>query len=162
MTLSIIVAIAKNRAIGDENKLLWHISEDLKRFKSITTGHTILMGRKTYDSIGRPLPNRRNLVITRNEDLKIDGCECFTSIQKAIDSCKNDEEVFVIGGGEIYKQTIVKADKLYLTVVNKEYKADTFFPEINIMEWEEICFDEYEKGEKFEHSFSFINYVRRK
>ncbi len=160
MNISIIVAIAKNRAIGKGNELLWHISEDLKRFKAITMGKPIIMGRKTYESIGKPLPGRRNIVISRNEDLKIDGVECYTSIDTAIASCQEDE-VFVIGGGQIYNQTIDKAKKLYLTVVDKEYDADTFFPLIDPMMWEEDSYEHYEKGAKFENPFSFINYTRR-
>lgn len=160
MTLSIIVAIAKNRAIGYQNQLLWHISEDLKHFKRITSGHTVVMGRKTFESIGKPLPGRRNVVVSRDPGLLIPGCEVFGSIEQALESCAGEDEVFVIGGGEIYRQTLPLADRLYLTVVGKEYTADTFFPEINFMEWEEIGFEAYERGEKFESPFSFITYRR--
>lgn len=162
MELSVIVAIAKNHAIGKDNQLLWHISEDLKRFKTITMGAPILMGRKTYESIGRPLPGRRNIVISLNCDLKISGCECVTSIDEAITSCKNEKEVFVIGGGEIYKQTLSLADKLYLTVVDYEYDADTFFPQLDMSQWQEVSREDYPSGEKFPYPYSFINYKRRK
>lgn len=160
MELSIIVAVAKDYAIGHNNKLLWHISEDLKRFKAITMGMPIIMGRKTYQSIGKPLPGRKNIIITRNEQLKIEGCECHNTLESAIDSCKDFKEVFIIGGGEIYKQTLPIADKLYLTVVDNHYDADTFFPEIDMMKWEETSFDHYEKGDKFQYPFSFINYKK--
>ena len=161
MTISIIVALAKNRAIGKGNELLWHISEDLKGFKTTTMGKPIIMGRKTYESIGRPLPGRRNLVISRTENLKIEGVECYTSLDLAFASCTEEDEVFVIGGGQIYDQTINIADKLYLTVVHKEYEADTFFPMIDPMTWEEDSFEEYDNGAKFEYPFSFVNYSRR-
>ena len=161
MTLSIIVAIAKDRAIGKSNQLLWHISEDLRRFKAITIGKPIIMGRKTYESIGKPLPGRRNLIITRNVNCQIEGCECYSSIEDAIETCKQCDEVFIIGGGEIYKQTMSIADKLYLTVVDYKYDADTFFPEINMMEWEETSLEHFSKGEKFPHPFTFINYTKR-
>lgn len=160
MELSLIVAIAKNYAIGKDNQLLWHISEDLKRFKSITMGAPILMGRKTYESIGRALPGRRNLVVSLNCDLEIKGCECFTSIESALASCITEREVFVIGGGEIYKQTLPLADKLYLTVVGHDYDADTFFPEIDMTQWEETFREDCPSGEKFPYPFSFINYTR--
>ncbi len=162
MTLSIIVAIAKNRAIGKENQLLWHISEDLKRFKRITMGCPVIMGRKTFESLGRPLPGRKNIIITRNTSLCYEDCECYGSIEEAIASCNDDKEVFIIGGGEIYKQTISIADKLYLTVVHHNYDADTFFPEIDPMQWEETNFESFERGEKFEYPYSFIDYTRRK
>lgn len=153
--ISIIVAIAKNWAIGLNNELLWHISADLKRFKALTTSHTIVMGRKTYDSIGRPLPNRRNVIISRDKNLKLEGCEVYNSIQTALDALKNEDEIFVIGGAEIYKQTINIATKLYLTKVEKEYKADVFFPEIDFSEWK-ITSQENHLDQEI--PYSFINY----
>lgn len=130
--ISIIAAISEGkRALGFQNQLLWKIEGDLPRFKTLTTGHPIIMGRKTYESIGRPLPNRTNIVITRNMDFKIDGVTTFSSIQEALDFAKEKEEteVFIIGGGEIYKQAIPFADRLYLTLVRDEPEADTFFPD---------------------------------
>lgn len=162
MELSIIVAVAKNYAIGNKNQLLWHISEDLKRFKTITMGMPVIMGRKTYESIGKPLPGRKNIIITRNTELRIEGCECHTTLEAAIDACKEFKEVFIIGGGEIYKQTLSIADKLYLTVVDNAYEADAFFPEIDMMKWEETSFEHYENGAKFPYPFSFINYKKIK
>ena len=135
--LSIIVAAARNNAIGKDNQMLWHISADLKHFKAITTGHTVIMGRKTLESIGRPLPKRRNIVITRNENIEMEGVEFFNSLEEAFKHVEAEEEVFVIGGGEIYKQTLPLASKLYFTFVDKDFEADTFFPEVD-SSWKEV------------------------
>ncbi|MFI3267106.1 MAG: dihydrofolate reductase [Rikenellaceae bacterium] len=155
--ISIIVATAENWAIGLNNELLWHISADLKRFKALTTSHTIIMGRKTYESIGRPLPNRRNVIISRNSELKIEGCEVYNTIDSALESTKNEEEVFIIGGAEIYKQTIDIASKIYLTKVMKNYDADAFIPEIDFSNWKET-FCEPHLDEEL--PYLFINYER--
>jgi dihydrofolate reductase len=137
MSLTIIVAVAENNAIGKNNDLLWHISGDLKRFKQITTGHTVIMGRKTFFSLPNgSLPNRRNIVIT---DCAEDCCpeaEKVSSIDEAILLCEKDKEHFIIGGGMIYEQFLPLADKIYLTKVHKSYEADVFFPEIDMEEWE--------------------------
>ncbi len=127
--MNIIVAVAENNVIGCHNKLIWHISEDLKRFKRLTTGHPIIMGRKTYDSIGRALPNRLNVVISRNADLKIEGCEVVGSLDEAL-KLTEGQDPFVIGGGEIYRQALPLATKLYLTKVYQSPEGDTHFPEI--------------------------------
>ncbi len=126
MNLVIIAAIARNRGIGIGGKLPWHISEDLKRFKKLTTGHTVLMGRKTFVSIGRPLPNRRNVVLSRT---LIPHVETYSSVTAALDALADEERVFVIGGGELYSHLLAKADRLYLTIVDRDVEADTFFPE---------------------------------
>lgn len=134
--ISIIVAIARNRAIGKDNKLLWHIPEDLKRFKKLTTGHTIVMGKLTFYSLPvRPLPNRRSIVITDVQNEEISGCTMAYSIQDAIDKMDADSENFIIGGGSIYRQFMPFAGKLYLTMVEADFEADTFFPEIDFEEW---------------------------
>lgn len=135
MTLTIVVAIAQNGAIGCANKLLWHISEDLKHFKRITSGGCIIMGRKTFESIGKPLPNRRNVIISRNAEYTADGCEIYTSIEDAIKALANLDEVFVIGGGEIYRQTFPFAQKIELTVVERDFEGDTHFPAIDYSQW---------------------------
>jgi dihydrofolate reductase len=129
-TISAIAAIGKNRELGAEGKIPWHIPEELKYFKKITMGHPIIMGRKTHESIGRALPGRANIIITRNEDYKSEGCIGVSSVKDAIAiATKTDkEEIFIIGGGEIYKLAWDYIDKLYLTVINKSFKADTFFP----------------------------------
>lgn len=159
--ISIIVAVAEGGVIGGGGDLLWHISEDLRRFKQITSGHTVIMGRKTYDSIGRPLPKRRNIVITRNGEWSAEGCERAESLEQAVAMCAGEEEVFIIGGGEIYRQSMAIADKLYLTQVNKPYEGDTYFPEIRPEEWQEVSRESFERGEKFEHPFEFIDLVRK-
>ena len=125
MKLAIIAAIARNRAIGKDNTLPWHISEDLQRFKRLTTGHTVLMGRKTYDSIGKPLSGRRNVVVSRS---RLKGVETYTSLDAALGALADQELVFVIGGGELYAQVLERADELFLTIVDREVDADTFFP----------------------------------
>ncbi len=134
--LSIIVAISKDYAIGANNDLLWHIPSDLKRFKALTTGHTILMGRKTFESLPKgALPNRRNVVVSRSVDM-IQGAEVFHSIEEALSQTKNEQEVFVIGGGEIYTKLLTQVNKMYLTVVEGEYpEATVFFPKFDWADW---------------------------
>ena len=132
--VSLVVAMAKNRVIGAQNKLPWSIPEDLKRFREITTGHPIIMGRKTYESIGRPLPKRTNIVITRDPGLKFEGCHRCGSLDEAIALASREdvpgrEEVMVIGGGEIYRQALPRADRIYLTLIDHEVKGEAFFPE---------------------------------
>lgn len=137
MSFTIIVAIAKNNAIGKNNDLLWHISGDLKRFKKITTGHSVIMGRKTFFSLPKgALPERRNIVITDCPDDCCPGAELVRSIEETINACDPNEENFIIGGGMIYTQFLPIADKVYLTLVNKDYAADVFFPEIDYSEWD--------------------------
>ncbi len=125
MKLAIIAAVAKNRGIGKNGKLPWHISDDLKRFKRLTTGHTVLMGRRTWESLGKPLPNRRNVVVTSRF---IPGIETYRSVEEALDALKGEERVFVIGGAAMYAAVLDRADELYLTRVDREVDADTFFP----------------------------------
>lgn len=130
--LSIIAAMSKNRVIGNENKLVWNIPEELKRFRELTSGHPIIMGRKTHQSIGRVLPNRVNIIISRDPDFKVEGALVVHSLQDAIEKAKNEpgsDEIFIIGGGQIYKQAIPLADRLYLTIVEGKYQGDTFFPD---------------------------------
>ncbi len=133
--LSIIVATAKNRVIGVNNTLPWHLPEDLKRFRALTTGHHIIMGRKTYDSLGRLLPGRTTVIVTRNQAYKVEGAIVVHSLKDAIAACGNDEEVFLIGGAELYKDGLKLANKLYVTEINAEYEGDAFFPEFNLSEW---------------------------
>lgn len=155
--ISLIAAVSKNRVIGDSNKLIWHLPADLKRFKDLTVGNSILMGRKTYESIGRPLPNRRNIIITRDENYKVDGCEVVNSIEEALLLTSND--CFIIGGGEIYKQTIDLADKIYLTIIDNDFTGDTYFPEIN-EKWF-VCQEEPGlMDEKNPYKYKFITYER--
>ena len=160
--ISIIVAIAQNFAIGKNNDLLFHLPTDLKRFKSITTGHSLIMGRNTLLSLPKwPLPNRRHIVITDKKDDVFPGCEVDFSIEEAIEKVKDEKEAFVIGGGMIYKQFYPLAGKLYLTMVHQPFEADVFFPEIDFNEWEE---NEREDlfDEKNDFKYSNINLQRKK
>lgn len=150
--LSIICALAKDRAIGKDNRLLWHIPEDLKRFKKLTMGHPVIMGQKTFDSIGKPLPGRINIVLNRDENKKISGVIIAHSIQEAIDLAqkKDDKEIFIIGGGSVYTQTINLADKLYLTLVEGDYEADTYFPDYSDFV---IISKKYNQSGKYKYHF---------
>lgn len=160
MTLSIIVAIAKNHAIGKDNKLLWYLPNDLKHFKDVTTGHTVIMGRKTFDSVGKPLPKRRNIVITR-QAISIEGCEVVPSVEAAIELCKTEDEVFIVGGAEIYRQSIPLTNRIYLTIIDQDFEGDTFFPELNSDEWQEKDREDFEPDEKNKYKYSFITLERR-
>lgn len=152
--ISIIVAVASNGVIGGDNKLLWHISDDLKRFKAITSGHGIIMGRKTFESLGRALPNRRNVVISRNGDYIACGAEVVGSLEEAVRLFDAAQETFIIGGGEIYRQAIEIANKIYITEVNKPYEGDTHFPNIDKNVWTEILREACE-------GYSFVEYLRK-
>ncbi len=158
--ISIIVAIAENGVIGDKNALLWNIKEDMRRFRTTTTGHPVVMGRKTFESIGRPLPKRTNVVITRG-DSTFDGCEVAHSLEEAVTMFPKDEEVFIIGGAQIYKQALPIADKLYLTIVHRNYEGDTSFPQIDMSQWQEVSREEFDRGEEYDGAFTFIDLERR-
>lgn len=160
MIVSIIVAVAENQAIGFDNHLLWHISEDLKRFKSLTLGHHIIMGRKTFESIGKPLPGRINIVISRQDGFNANDCLVANSLESAIELAQNDSEVFIIGGGEIYKQALLIADKIYLTRVHAGFHGDTFFPELNLSEWATESVIKGKPTVEGELGYTFINLVR--
>jgi dihydrofolate reductase len=159
--ISIIVAIAENFAIGKNNDLLFHLPNDLKRFKEITTGHSLIMGRNTLLSLPKwPLPNRRHIVITDKKEDNFPGCETVFSIQEAIEKVRNEEEAFVIGGGMVYKQFYPLAGKLYLTLVHKTFEADVYFPEINFPEWKETSREDF-FDEKNNFSYSYLNLTRK-
>ena len=154
------MAIAQNFAIGKNNDLLFYLPSDLKRFKAITTGKTIIMGRKTLLSLPKwPLPNRRHIVITTDTNANFEGCEMATSIEEAIAMVKNEEEAFIIGGGTIYEQFYPLAGKIYLTLVHKDFDADVYFPEINYDEWEVESREDH-TDEKNEFQYSYINLTR--
>ena len=161
--LTIIVAAGENNAIGKDNDLIWHLSDDLKRFKKLTNGHHIIMGRKTFESFPKPLPNRIHIVITRQKDYQApDGVIIVNNLEDAIDAARKDQQPFIIGGGEIYKQSMNLADKIELTRVHETFEgADTFFPEIDETIWKEIARTTHDADEKHEHAFSFITYVKR-
>lgn len=158
--ITIVVAISQNNAIGRDNQLLWHLPADLKHFKSITTGHTVIMGRKTYDSIGKPLPNRRNIVITRQQGLQLAGIEVVNSLEEALSLCKTDEEVFIIGGAEIYKQALPLVHKIELTRVHQEFEADAFFSELAKETWKEVWKEDHLPDEKNKFAYTFSTLER--
>ncbi len=159
--ISIIVAIDRNNAIGKNNRLLWRISDDLKRFKKLTTGHTIIMGRNTYYSLPNgALPNRRHVVISNVPREICPGCEMAHSIEEAVELVKGEEECFVIGGGMVYEQFLPLAGKLYLTRVDAELEADTFFPEIDFSQWKKIHSEKAEADEKNDYPHTYAEYVR--
>jgi dihydrofolate reductase len=162
MKISIIVAIGKNNEIGKGNELLCHLPADLKHFKEITSGHTIIMGRKTFESLPKgALPNRKNVVISRNKALKLEGATVYDSLDYALLKGMTDEEVFVIGGAQIYQQILPTADKLYLTKIHADFpEADVFFPKINYREWKEISRETFPADEKNLYSFSFVELER--
>lgn len=159
--ISMIVAVAENLAIGKDNQLLWHISNDLKRFKRITQGHTVIMGKKTYESLPvSPLPNRTNVVLTDVPGEKIAGCSMAYSIEEALALCKNDNECFVMGGGSVYKQFMPYANKLYITKVNRKFEADTFFPLIDENEWKLLEQEDVMNDAQNDFTYSFLTYGR--
>ncbi len=156
--ISIIVAIADNRAIGKNNDLLWHIPADLKRFKRITSGHPVIMGRRTYESLPkRPLPNRRNIVITDIPGERFEGCEMAYSIDEAAALCHPGDENFVMGGASVYRQFLPITDRLYLTVVHKAFEGDVFFPEIDFSKWKLMESEHFPPDEV--NSFSYTNEI---
>ena len=161
---SIIVAIANKNIIGGDNKLLWHISEDLKRFKSITTGHTIVMGRKTFESFPKPLPNRHHVVLTRDKNYKVDSDQVtvINDIETVMKTYENSgSEIFIIGGGEIYNLFLPYCNKLYLTKIKEDFEGDTYFPEINYNEWTITESSEEYIDSKNNLSYKFINLCRK-
>ncbi|MEK7550759.1 MAG: dihydrofolate reductase [Patescibacteria group bacterium] len=145
MKISIIVAVSENNVIGKRGQLPWHSSEDLKHFKSLTTGHHILMGRKTHESIGRPLPGRTNIILARDEKFKPEGCFVFQELGEAIRFAKDkkEKELFIIGGEQIYRFTLPLAERIYLTEVKKNFDGDAYFPEINEEKWNELSREEH-------------------
>jgi|SRR5690606_3226307 len=158
---TIIAAVGENNALGKDNDLVWHLPDDFKRFKELTTGHYIIMGRKTFESFPKPLPNRTHVVITRQKDYKPEGCMVVNSLEKALELAKDDEQPFIIGGGEIYKLGMHFSDKIELTRVHESFDADTFFPEINEDEWELSKSVYHPKDEKHKHDFTYLTYFKK-
>ena len=159
MIVSIIVAIGENHAIGKNNQLLWHMPNDLKHFKEITSGRTIIMGRKTFDSVGKPLPKRRNIVVTR-QAITIPGCEVVGSIEDGLALCNGEDEVFIGGGAAIYHLAMHLTDRIYLTIIHKSFDADTFFPKIDSNIWKEMTREDFDPDEKNPLPYSFITLER--
>lgn len=156
--LSAIVAMSENRVIGKDNKLPWHLPADLKHFKEITTGHHIIMGRKTFESIGKSLPNRVNIVLSRDTDFVASGCQTVTSIDSALEIAKaaQQHEIFIIGGAEIYRQLLSRIKRLYLTIVHTNIEGDAWFPELDTASWHEVSRERHEADEKNTYAYSFI------
>lgn len=160
-TISIIVAAAENNAIGKDNQLLWHLPNDLKFFKRTTSGHTVIMGRKTYESVGMPLPNRRNIVITRQDDYALEDAEVVHSLEEALAlSASDGEEIFIVGGAQIYEEALPLTEKLYFTRVHGTFEGEAFFPHVQESEWELISKEEHKKDEKHDYAYTFLIYER--
>jgi dihydrofolate reductase len=158
--ITLIAAVAENNALGKDNQLLWHLPDDFKRFKNLTSGHYIVMGRKTFESFPKLLPNRTHVIITRQKDYEPEHCVVVNSLQEAIAVCPKEDEVFIIGGGEIYAQSIEIADKIDITKVHQPFEADTFFPEIDLKQWKLVFEEFHPKDEKHAFDFTFLTYIR--
>ena len=158
---TLIAAVGENNELGKDNQLLWHLPDDFKRFKNVTSNHYIIMGRKTFESFPKPLPNRTHVIITRQKDYCPEGCIVVDSIQKAIAACPFGDETFIIGGGEIYNQSIEMAHKLDITKVHHTFEADTFFPVIDKTKWKLTASEFHPKDEKHAYDFSFQTYIRK-
>lgn len=158
-TLSLIVALAKNNVIGNKNALPWHLPEDLKRFRALTMGHHIIMGRKTYESLGRLLPGRTTVIVSRSKDYAVPGALVANSLKAAVALCGKDNEVFLIGGAELYREGLQLADRLYLTEIEAEFPGDAYFPEFDASSWQELSRESYlsESG----LPFSYITLEKR-
>ncbi|MBU3644647.1 MAG: dihydrofolate reductase [Candidatus Methylopumilus sp.] len=159
MSLSVIVALAKNRVIGLNNTLPWHLPEDLKRFKQLTMGHHIIMGRKTYESLGRLLPGRQTVIVTRNPDYKVDGAIVVHSLEQAISVSSADSEAFLIGGAELYQQSLPLAKRLYLTMIDAEFEGDAYFPEIELDHWDLL--EQQDLISQQGWAFHYLSYQRK-
>jgi len=160
--VTIIAAVGRNRALGKDNDLIWHIPADLRRFKSLTRGHHVIMGRKTFESLGRPLPKRTNIIVSRNPDYKAEGCIVVNSLEKALEIAQSDPKPFILGGAEIYKQALSFADAMDLTYVHENFEADAFFPEFDPQEWELTGREDFKKDDENPFDYSFVQYKKRK
>jgi dihydrofolate reductase len=159
--ITLIAAAAENNALGKDNDLLWHLPNDFKRFKEITSGHHIIMGRKTFESFPKPLPNRTHIIITRQKEYLVENCIVVHSLENAIAIAPQNEEVFIIGGAQIYEQSIPLADKIDLTRVHTSLDADAFFPEFDTSEWNLVFSEKHFKDEKHQYDFTFETYLKK-
>lgn len=159
--LTIIAAVANNNALGKNNDLIWHLPADLKRFKEVTYGHHVIMGRKTFESLDKPLPNRTTIIITRNTTYLAEGCIVVNQLSEAIEAARADENPFILGGAEIYKQALEFADVLDLTLIHHEFEADAFFPEIDLLKWQETKRQDFKADEKNKYDYSFVQYKKK-
>jgi dihydrofolate reductase len=157
----LIAATSLNNALGKDNKIIWHLPDDFKRFKELTSGHYIIMGRKTFESFPKPLPNRTHVVITRQKNYNPEGCIVVNSIEEAFSICPKNEDSFLIGGAEIYELGLPYVDKIELTLINDNFEADAFLPKIDFSKWELIQEENHPKDEKHAHEFSFQTYLKR-
>jgi dihydrofolate reductase len=155
MKISLIVAMASNRAIGLNGRMPWHLSADLKHFKQVTMGSPVLMGRKTFEAIGRPLPGRENIIISRNDSFQAEGCKVFNALEQALQYTGHSQQVFIIGGATLYQAMLAQADYLYLTLIDREFAGDTFFPEIGD-NWQEIEREEIKNDQAVDFTYSFL------
>ncbi len=160
--VTIIAAVGRNRALGKDNDLIWHLPADLRRFKSLTRGHHVIMGRKTFESLGKPLPKRTNIIVSRNPHYSAEGCIVVNSLEKALEIARSDSNPFILGGAEIYKQALSFADHMDLTYVHEEFEADAFFPEFDPEEWELTGREDFEKDAENPYDYSFLQYKKRK
>lgn len=160
--IALIVAMTPQRVIGRDNTLPWKISDDLKRFKALTTGHSIIMGRKTWDSLGRALPNRRNLIITRSADFTASGAEVFHSLEGALAACAHEARLFIIGGAQIYAQALAQADELFITEVHADIAGDAYFPEFAHDAFLEVARQTHPADDRNEFAFDFVDYIKHK
>lgn len=160
LMITIIAAIANKNALGKNNDLIWHLPADLKRFKKTTSGHHIIMGRNTFESIGKPLPNRTTVIITRNKNYKVLGCVVVHSLKEALEVAKTDDSPFIIGGAQIYEQALSIADRLDITEVHHSFEADAFFPNIDSNNWKEESRMYFEADEKNKYNYSFVRYAK--
>lgn len=152
MIISLIAAIGRNKVIGRDNSLPWKLPEDMKRFKELTSGKPVIMGRKTFESIGKPLPNRKNIILTREKNYKVDDCVVVNSVDEALKAAKGSEEVMIIGGAQIYKEFLPIANKMYLTFIDEDFEGDAYFPEFDRKEWKEVS-RENKKSDNLKFSF---------
>ena len=160
MRLSIVAALSDNKVIGLNNQLPWHMPADLKRFKALTLNKPVIMGRKTYESIGKPLPKRDNIIITRNADYRVDGCQVLPSLNVAMAICSQQEEVMIMGGASIYTYALPLTERMYLTLIHTTMKGDTFFPEWRADEWQETAREEHLADNKNIYDYSFVTLER--
>lgn len=156
MIISLIAAMGKNRTIGNKGKLPWNLPADMKYFRDKTRGKPVIMGRKTHESIGKPLPDRTNIIVTRDGNYKAKGCVVVHSADEALKAAGNAEEVMVIGGSQIYKEFLPKANRMYLTLINAEFEGDTYFPEYKIEEWKEVSYEEHERDAENQYDYAFV------
>jgi len=161
MIISIIVAIGRNKVIGNKNTIPWKLPADMNYFRKMTIGKPVIMGRKTFESIGKPLPERTNIIITRDQNYKAEGCIVVHSVDEAIKAAEGSKEAMVIGGSQIYKEFLPIANKMYITLIDADFNGDTYFPEYNIEEWEETVYEEHERDKDNQYNYTFL-ILRRK